>query len=102
MDLALELCMPVEVLKHGTTERQIRQWSAYARRKMLPSRRIELYLAQIALLIAQTMGDGKRRFKLADFLFEPNVDDEADDMTEEEALAAAIEAFGFKPNAGGN
>lgn len=100
MDLALELGMPTGTLKRSLTERDVRQWMRYAQRKHLPSRRIELYLAQIAMVVAQSMSTGKHKFKLSDFLFEPADLDEQDD--DRDPLDAAIEAFDFKPNAGVN
>ena len=57
----------------------------YAAKRMLPQRRMELYLAQIALMVAQ--GAGARDVKLNDFLF---------DADEPEEIEAA-EFFGFNP-----
>lgn len=48
MDLALELGMPVGSMKATMTTRELGMWSVYAAKKGLPSRRRELYLAQIA------------------------------------------------------
>ena len=61
---------------------------------MLPQRRLELYLAQIAMLIAKTMG-GAQNVRLTDFMFDPAGPDIADEMTPEEEA----EAFGFRPAA---
>jgi hypothetical protein len=69
MDLALEFGLPVGVLSRLLTEREFRAWDRYARRKMLPQRRIELYLAQIAKTVAQSIGGSNA--KLSDFLFDP-------------------------------
>lgn len=63
---------------------------------MLPSRRIELYLAQIALQIA--MLRGVPDVVLSDFMFDPVSPDGEDDATAEEEAAF----FDFKPrNLGG-
>ena len=59
MDLALEFGLPVGVLSRLLTERELRAWRRYAERKMLPSRRVEIYLAHIARYIAITMGGSK-------------------------------------------
>ncbi len=50
-------------------EWQFQQWQHYAARKMLPSRRLELYLAQIACVLAQV--NGSKNAQLTDFLFDP-------------------------------
>lgn len=71
------------------TERSLRLYQAYGEQRGFPSRRIELYLAQLAMLIAQTMG-GAKNVKLADFLFEPQKES-ADD------LDALKQEIGFSP-----
>jgi hypothetical protein len=77
MDLALEFGLPVGMLSRLLTERELLAWNRYSRRKMLPQRRIELYLAQIARLIAVTMGGSKA--PLSAFLFDPpSADTDAD------------------------
>lgn len=70
-------------------ERMLRQYGDYERRRGLPSRRIELHLAQIAMLIAKTMG-GAKDATLKDFLFDPP-EESADRL---QALKAEI---GFSP-----
>ncbi len=79
--------MPATALARVMTEREFRGWQQYAARRMLPTRRLEFYLAQIALLIAKTMGN-QPETTLADFLFDPDASPEDDDMEE---------AFGFSP-----
>lgn len=74
------------------TEREFRGWQQYAARKMLPTRRLEFYLAQIALLIVRTMGNNQEA-TLGDYLFDP--DDAPGDPDDE--LDAAKEAFDFAP-----
>lgn len=86
MDLALQLGdrditdMP---------ERDFQLWVRYANRRMLPWRRVELYLGRIALLIAQTMG-GAKDAVLADYLFDPEEEIEIDSRN-------AAEFFGYAP-----
>lgn len=53
---------------------------------MLPSRRVELYLAQIALVVAKTAG--AKDVDLRDFLFDPDEELTTDDVHE---------FFDFKP-----
>jgi hypothetical protein len=92
MDLALHLGMTAGGLKATMTEREFVAWQVYAGRRMLPWRRVELALAQVAQLIAQTMG-GVKGSKLADFLFDPKPDDEgADEATTPEDVAAFFKA----------
>jgi hypothetical protein len=57
-------------------EWQFQQWQHYAARRMLPQRRLELYLAQIAMWSAKAAG--VQNDQLTDFLFDP-VEDSADD-----------------------
>ena len=52
MDLALELHMTVAELKQSMTEGEFVLWQHYARKKMLPARRLEMYLAQVAQVTA--------------------------------------------------
>jgi hypothetical protein len=52
MDLALELGMPAQQLRETMTELELALWVEYARKKFLPTRRIEVYLAQIAKAMA--------------------------------------------------
>lgn len=91
MDLALHLGTSAGALSKTMTEAEFGEWQRYAGRRMLPMRRIEMYLAQIAMLIAKTMG-GSKSSDLTDFMFEPSDDDEPDDPA-----AAAREFFGFNP-----
>ncbi|MBI3150086.1 MAG: hypothetical protein HYZ17_16400 [Betaproteobacteria bacterium] len=68
-------------------EWQFTQWQHYAARRMLPQRRIELYLAQIAMWSAKAAG--VQNAQLTDFLFDP------EDESDEPADAAAF--FKFSP-----
>lgn len=52
MDLALELGMTVGELKCRLTGAELADWLAYARKKLLPTRRLEHYLAQVAQMFA--------------------------------------------------
>lgn len=61
----------------------------YAAKRLLPSHRLAVQMAQVSMFIAQTMG-GAKNVKLSDFLLQ--VPDESD---AEEDEAAAF--FDFKP-----
>lgn len=67
------------------------RWNLYAQRNLLPWRRIQLQLALIAMIIAQSMG-GATDAKIEDYLFDPSDDDSS--MTEEEEAAVAMRIFG--------
>lgn len=73
-------------------EWQFQQWQHYAARKMLPSRRLELYLAQIASVLAQV--NGAKNAQLTDFLFDPP---EPEAIVGPADPAAAEKFFGFAP-----
>lgn len=62
----------------------------YAARKLLPTRRVQLQLAQIALMVVRTAG-AKEQLSLQDFLFDPVEEGDADDE------AAARDFFDFQP-----
>lgn len=68
MDLALEQHTSVAELTGSMTERELGQWLRYAAQKMLPQRRLELYLAQIALWVARSAGYSD--YTLRDFIFD--------------------------------
>lgn len=94
LDLALELGMPLEAL-HRLSERELRLWQRFAMRKAFPQRRLEFYLANIAMLIATTMG-GVEDVTLKDFLFDPKNESHSEEMTDAE-LATLKEEIGFSP-----
>lgn len=76
-------------------EWQFKQWQHYAARRMLPQRRLELYLAQIALWSAKAAGVANP--SLTDFLFDPP--DGADEVDAEGEVSPEVAAsfFGFTP-----
>jgi hypothetical protein len=73
------------------TERELQEWDVYRQRNMLPSRRLELLLAQVSLMIAKTMG-GAKDAKLADYLFDPEPF-EGQAVVDEEDDAASVADF---------
>lgn len=88
------LGVPAEHLAARMTEREFVAWQRYAARKMLPQRRLEVYLAQIAMLIAKTMG-GHDDATLDDYLFDPA--DDAEPLDDDELVDEARDFFGFAP-----
>ena len=67
MDLALALGMDEEAMSQKS-ERWFLGWMRYAEQKWLPQYRVEAYLAQIASVIAQSVGNPDARIK--DFLLD--------------------------------
>jgi hypothetical protein len=93
MDLALHLGMTEAGLRRAMSERELQRWGQYVQRRMLPWRRMELLLAQIALVVAKTMG-GAKDAALDDFLFDPPpLDAELDDDGDAVPDAADLAAF---------
>lgn len=91
MNLALALggCT-LDELDERMTESEFNLWSIYSRRFFLPSRRSDLYGAQLALITAKV--NGAKDVTIEDFMFDP-----ARELDPAEQLKAAEEAFGFKP-----
>lgn len=86
MDLALELGQTAGGLSRSMTESELGEWQRYAGRRMLPTRRLELYLAQIALFVVKAAGGGKNA-TLSDFLFDATADEEADELDADDVAA---------------
>lgn len=70
-------------------EVEFRAWAQFAERRLLPQRRVELYLAQIAHTIAAYLGSRDSPPKLSDFILKFDAED-----TPVEDLKAAL---GFTP-----
>jgi hypothetical protein len=66
MDLALHLGMTADGLERAMTERELGDWQQYMAKRMLPWRRMELHLGQIAQWVAHGAGT---KLDLADFMF---------------------------------
>lgn len=88
MDLALELHMTVEQLKASMTEGEFVMWQHYARKKMLPARRHELYMAQVAQVTAGGRLDA--------FLFDRLTTAEGQDVIETVSKLAGLKRLGQK------
>lgn len=74
------------------SESELTEWAAFANQRMLPQRRLELYLAQIAMMVAVHAG-GVKNAKLTDYMFDPVSEADDDEASVEEAVAF----FGFNP-----
>lgn len=98
MDLSLQLGRPVEALAREMTERELQLWVRYARERMLPARRIELYLAQLSFICAKGLGVASANATVEDYLFDGPADPEGDDDNEGDDLEQLMEAFDFRPS----
>lgn len=76
-------------LAHRLPERDYWLYHQYALKRSLPSRRMELYLAQISLVLAKV--NGNKDSVLSDFLFDPVEEIVIDDPDD------AKDYFGFNP-----
>lgn len=90
MDLALHFGITLADLKRRLSEKEFLKWSRYSERYMLPQRRLELYLAQIAMWAAR--GPTTAECTLQDFLFDP-----PENITPQEAFENDAELLGFNP-----
>lgn len=93
MQLALALGMTADRLEREMTHRELRQWVRYAREHAMPFRRLEFYMAQIALWVSR-VATGNENGTVDDFMidFGPVRNDDAPPDVD-----AAKAAFGFAP-----
>ena len=74
-------------------------YQRHTARSGFPGRRVELLLAQVALVLAQV--NGNKDARLTHFLFDPPADEEADadahPVDPEEAAQQVADALGFAP-----
>jgi hypothetical protein len=91
--LSLQLGIPEEELAARLTNRSFERYRHYAARHLLPTRRIQLQLAQLTMWTAMVAGhkDGK----VGDFLIGPT--DEEEQEQGEQDLDVMRAEFGFKP-----
>jgi hypothetical protein len=90
--LSFALGLPLDALRDMSAD-DLALYQKFTAKRGFPGRRIELLLAQVSQLIAQTMG-GAKNTKLSDFLFDPApAIDDATSMTVEEIRSL----HGFKP-----
>jgi hypothetical protein len=85
MDLALHLGGTAGGLSRAMSEREFQDWQVYTADHMLPWRRMELYLAQIAQWVARSTG---RSGDLSAFLFEAREDENGAALNDPQAAAA--------------
>lgn len=88
IDLSFELGIPAHELAERLPESEFVLYQIYAGKRMLPTRRMEMHLAQLTRVLANVHGN---EMSTADYLFD--VRDETVQATAEEAKAY----FGFAP-----
>lgn len=93
MDLALQLGGTVSELRERMPERELNQWAMYAKQRVMPLQRIELYLAQVAWIVARAVG-GSESAILSDFIIDFGNESEPE---REPSFDDAAAAFGFNP-----
>jgi hypothetical protein len=91
MELALHFGMPADELSRRMTEAEFRKWQRYASRKALPFPRLEVLLAQVAMMVAR-MG-GAKNVTVKDFMLQ-EPEELPDNVTH---IDVARRAFGFNP-----
>jgi hypothetical protein len=77
------------------TNRSFVRYQAYAERHMLPFRRLELYLAQVAMMVVSAAG--AQNITLSDFVFDPDEDEQVDGPSEAVEPEEAEAFFNFNP-----
>lgn len=96
MELALHLGGPAERLAREMTELEFQDWGRYSRQHLLPFRRLEVYLAQVAWAVARYMG-GNAQVPLSEFLIEFGERQDDDFDGEEVDLDALKASVQFSP-----
>ncbi len=92
IDLSFSLGVPLDVLRDMSAS-DLTLYQQFTAKRGFPGRRVELLLAQLGQIMAQTMG-GAKNTKLSDFLFDPQPEpEEMPVMTIEEIRAL----HGFSP-----
>ena len=86
--------MPLHQLR-GMPLADLQLYERYTRRRGFPARRVELLLAQVALVLAQV--NGNKETRLADFLMDPPPDPDPTEEPEEPDAEAVARHFGFNP-----
>ncbi len=95
MDLALEFGVPYDHLRRTMGMDELLLWADYRNRREFPSRRIEVYLAQVCAWIARTAGHNVR---IPDFFIDFDVKSMRADIDLDEIDVEQVkDAFGFAP-----
>ena len=96
MSLSFALGVPLGELRRMPFA-DLQQYLAYAERHRLPAARVELMLAQVALVFAQV--NGNQNLGLADFLrpLQPPADEEPEEIDPEQAAADVAQFLGYAP-----
>jgi len=100
MELALHLGMPADLMLKSMTESELAQWSRHVSRHAFPFKRIEILLAQLALVVAKTMG-GAKNLGLNDFMLKTHSSEEElpANVTRMELARRAVGFHPHKPKA---
>lgn len=96
MDLALSFGVSDDWLRKTMTEPQLQRWARYAANPGMPFKRLEIYLAQIALMVARGPIQGAENMTVKDFLMSRA--DEEEDYEGDDIVNDARDAFGYAPN----
>ena len=86
--------MPLHWLR-GMTQRDLALYARYEARRMLPGRRLELYLAQVSKVLMRV--NGAKDAQLEHFLFDPAPDPQPQAEGLKPDAEAAAEALNFRP-----
>lgn len=96
IELSFELGIPEEELAQRLSERSFSLYRAYAGKWRLPTRRLQVMLAQVCEVLAKV--NGNKDVSIPDFLLDPEEDEEdGPPMTPEQNIAAQKQIFGFSP-----
>ena len=93
MDLALAFGMPVAEIRKTMTEPELHLWAKYAVNPGMPFKRLEIYFAQLALMIARGPIEGASDMTVSDFMLTT----QEDNQDTGDIVADAREAFGYAP-----
>ncbi len=99
LDLSFELGIPAHLLAQTLPESEYQRYLAYAHARGLPSRRLEIMLAQLTALVSNA-AYSDHKVTAQDFLLDPYEEDSNTDIDAaetEEALAELKAHFGFAP-----
>jgi hypothetical protein len=75
------------------TEREFSAWLRYAQKRLMPSQRIEAYLAQVASVIAQSVGND---VKISDFILDFGAKPRKASKEDARAFAAMLPGTGVR------
>jgi hypothetical protein len=95
MELSLHLGGTLQGLSRTMSEAEFQAWGIYAYKRMLPFRRLEVYLAQLTLWVARSAGYSG--MGVQDFLLDTRLEAVEDEPEGEPTVAEAQNVFEFQP-----